>query len=186
MNNWAMQSILSRLAATAGFKEVCAPIQMLPLAVTVNVGNPDIVLPVSRDANQRFFAVHRIGLVRQVAQIVPFVVRPVCIFMVNKARRLLSGHQKPSDSVRGVGMPLVINRVVAVFFTKVARLASGWAALRYSSFPKKFARFGAVFNYITDRIGYKSRSHVESPLSVVRGLAAPTASTPTLSQGVLL
>ena len=186
MNNWAMQSILSRLAATAGFKKVCAPIQMLPLAATVNVGNPDIVLPVSRDANQRFLAVHRIGLVRQVAQILPFVVRPVRIFMVNKGRRLFSGHQKPSNAMCAISVSFVIDRVVAVFFAQRPCLASGFASSCSVNFPKKLARFGAVINYITDRFGYKSRSHIAPPCGLVRGLVAPTTSTPTLSQGVLL
>ena len=82
----------------------------------------NIVSPVSRNANQRFFTVHRVGLIRQVAQIVPFVVGSIGVFMINKARRLFAGHQKPGNAVCAIMTPLITDRVITVFLRKLPAL----------------------------------------------------------------
>jgi len=178
-----MKPIFSRLAATAGFKEVGAVVQPDLLGVSPDSSSPLAVL--HEDAAKGFGSVGRVVLGVRGAKIRPAIIDRVGIFMINHFGRLLAGHQKPSNTVAFKNLPFVFDAPIAFFASTASNAANYGAAMRLG-LPDKIARFGAVFNYITDRIGYKSRSHAESPLSVVRGLVAPTASTPTLSQGVLL
>ena len=183
MNNWMMQSNFGRFTAAAGFKEVGAVIEPCLLGVAPNSCSPLAVLP--KDAAKGLGSVGRVVLGVRDAKIRPAIIGRVGIFMIDHFGRLFAGHQEPRNTMALKNLTFVLDAPITFFASTASNAADFCAAVGFG-LPNKIARFGAVINYITDRFGYKSRSHVESPLSVVRGLVAPTASTPTLSQGVVL
>ena len=118
------------------------------------------------------------------AKVADTVVGLVSVDVVNFLTGLLTARQKPSNAMSEVRNTFVSDADVALEF--VACNIAGFHKSPTALKPNKIARFGAVINYITDRIGYKSRSHFVLPHNLVRGLAVSAVSTPILSQEVSL
>jgi hypothetical protein len=161
-----MEMILSRLAATPSLKQVFAVIKVVGDAISLYTRLPVTIATKINAALES--AVEFVLLRSDVTKIAPSVVGSISVDMVN-FNGLLSGHQKVSDTVGK--KPVVINR-----YLKVSSILNG------SAFSPKLARFGVIFEDFFNRVGYKFRSHVESPLSVVRGLVTAITSTPILTQ----
>jgi hypothetical protein len=161
-----MEMILSRLAATPSLKQVFAVIEVVNNTLFFYARLP---ITIATKINAAFkSAVQAVLGSSDVTKIAPSIVGPISVDMVN-LNGLLSGHQKVGDTVSKVNVASVAKSEIA------PRLFS-------SNTPEKISRFGIVNDLIADGFWYKFRSHVESPLSVVRGLVTAITSTPILTQ----
>jgi hypothetical protein len=177
-----MKTIFGRFSSATGFKEVFAAVQVHSLIVRLNAGIPIPVFLQGYATNSVFLPSLIGSVVRGVrrAKVAPFVVASAVINMVNHFWRLLSGHKKVSNAVRKITFALPLYFYVPLIIWGSCYRSSLASALR--KFPNKIARIWTVLQDFTDRFGYKFRSHVESPLSVVRGLVTAITSTPILTQ----
>ena len=110
------------------------------------------------------------------------VVRSIVIDVVNHLR-LLPINEKPSKPMTLVFAVLERNASVAGTHWRASNTANFDSAGLFVGLgnPAKNSGFGIVAKEIADRFWNNLASHFESPLNLVRGLTAPTVSTPILS-----
>ena len=182
--------VLSRFSSAAGFKKVCSAIQIELVAVIgdLRVPKPFVLVPSNALAlSGPRGSVDGVPFGRKGAKVSPLIVELVSVFMVNKRRGLISGHQKPSNAVGSVLSAAVSDAFVSRCLVDVAGKRSFCGFWADSNKPNKITRIRTIFQHFTERFGYKFHSHSDtSYVGLVRGLTAATVSTPILSRGASL
>lgn len=178
--------VLSRLSGATGFKEILAAVKVNHLAFDLNAGVPVSPLFQADPAEPMLLPslIQAVSHSVRRAQIAPLVIVGCVVSVVNDLWRLLSGHQKIGDAVRLVGNAPVCDQAVSLVVETPSNV-SGFG-LASADKPNQITRTRAVFQYFSNGFGYKVRSHVELPLSVVRGLGTAIPSAPILSRGISL
>ena len=143
----------------------------------VRVFSPALRLSDPSPANAGFApsveAVHRAGGIPDFGQSV--VMRRV-MDAVNLNWLLAMGN-KVGNAVRKIFCSAVSQIAVSIFSERASLLAG---SLSFS--PSENARFRVVRQDISDRVGYKFRSHLKSPLHLVRGSVVGATDAPILSK----
>jgi hypothetical protein len=178
-----MQFILSRLAPTAGFKEVSPAVQSMNGFVDRDSRVKHSLPGAAINAKNFAFGLGKVQLVPSVIgrpNLRPSIISMVVMFVVNVSRGLFACHQKISNAMSVILLPAPLQGSVPASVDASSDLSNAAFVSRFD--PNQITRIRTVLQDFTDRFWYKFRSHVESPLSVVRGLVAATTSTPILTQ----
>ena len=136
-----------------------------------------VSLPVPADSFAPLL-VEKVSAVINIAKIADPVVLPVSVDMINHVR-LLSAGDKPSNSVGKVKLPIVRKSYISGA-SSVSRLLSD-LGLKSICLPRKISSAGVVMKDISYGVWNNLCSHVELPLSVVRGAVVGATVAPILT-----
>ena len=91
-------------------------------------------------------------------QIVPFVIRGVCIDMINDFRRLLAGHQKPGNAVSRIRYFFKANLHISALVDTSRRLAGPVFSIAFA--PAKKTSIRVVNQGISNAFGYQFHKQI--------------------------
>lgn len=135
-------------------------------------------MPRPESASGGYFSVKAVLALGYVTKICNSVVSAIMVDVVNNVR-LLPVNKEPSKPMGVVKLALKTDPNVAVVSQRASNRALLFAAC--SLFAPKHARVGIIVKEVADRFWNNAFSHLKLPLHLVRGLTAPTVSTPILS-----
>ena len=155
-----------------------AGVQYCLLAFPLNVSLPTVAAPANSLDARSVVVVQGAGSTSEVGH---SVVQPLSIYVINLGGGLLSVVEEPSESV-GENLlapegdvPVAVSGDSASFTTD-----DGIPVNLFD--PSEYARVGTVFKVLTGFLWDNLFSHIKPSFDVVRGLVAPTTSTPILSR----
>jgi hypothetical protein len=144
----------------------------------VGVHAPALTLVIPRNASA-VLSVSSVVTVIGRAEILQSVIGGIMESVINHWR-LLVMDKEPRKAVAEVLNTFVSNAPIPLAVKRASNVTS-FDVSRRADKPSEYARIGIVIKDISDRIGYKFRSHSELLLSVVRGAVVRATVTPTLT-----
>ena len=143
-------------------------------AVASDICSPSASLP--SNPPRRLFPVEAVLFVRDVSQVAKAVVHAVAVNVVNNIR-LFAVSKKPSEAMRSITAPLVVDPQVSVADVDANRPDLTAESFCNSAYNPSFRVIGEVFYR---RFWDTVESHIKPPFDVVRGLGTAIPSTPIL------
>ena len=147
-----------------------APVSRLHTSTAPLLGPLDSYPPVLVKPIQHVIDVAKVGY---------SIISAVMVDVINDVR-LFAMHKEPSEAMSGKTCAVKANPDVPKALGLGASHLANLGSMVVIS-PRKHARIGIVAKDIADRIRYKFCSHVELPLSVVRGAVVGATVAPILT-----
>ena len=145
----------------------------------VGVSAPALPLVIPSNTTRLLSVSHVVAAIGR-AKMFQSVIGGVMVKVVNLWRLLVMG-KEPRKAVTRVLSAFVPNAPISLAVKRASNVTSLDVSGRANK-PSKHARFRVVRQDISDRFGYKFRSHVELPLSVVRGAVVGATVAPILTR----